>query len=377
MRIRCAALACVIGLAASGSSYEQEPPPLRIYGLGDMGEPGPILNRSVEILATLVGRESSPDDAIVYLGDNFYPDGLQDQNKNRVEALIHGVMDSSGLRRVQSALRPGRVFAVPGNHEYYKLLLFGHFPLGFSERGDATRARAQALGWDYAGGRSKVTYLTAPDGARVALFLLDSALAVAGPEPTIEVVMGEFEDHLRRSAHQADWRILAMHHPLESRGDHGHSFDREEEHDWIRRHSFPHKLDTCSRTFQRFAARLHSRIRAAGVPIDAVVSGHDHNLQILDLPERAGLGPRIQIVSGAASKVHGKARRVADREFLASTSGFLELQLTRGRLRAIFHGQDEPCLKGGGAAADNGFTAFEVSRSGGALGVVRCSPPVR
>lgn len=345
--------------------------PLRIYGLGDMGEPGPVLDRTVTILRDLIARESSADDSIVYLGDNFYPDGLQDKSKERVAALIHGVVDASGLRGVQAALKKGRVFAVPGNHEYYKMLLFGQLPLGFSEQGDATRRHAPDLGWRYAGGRSDVAYLEAPDGARVALFLLDSAIAVAGSQARSQAVMDELQELLKASADRADWRILVMHHPLVTRGNHGHSFDRSEEHSWIRRNTFPHKLDTCSKRFKGFAKRLDGVIDAAGVPIDAVLSGHDHNLQLIDLPARASLGPRIQIVSGAAAKVNGRARRLDANEFLDATPGLVELQLSRSVFRIVFHGGESPCLRGQGAST--GFTAFQVVRGSTVAGEVGCS----
>ena len=355
---------------ARGQDSRPGDTPLRIYGLGDMGKPGPTLNRSVALLAASVARQSSPDDAIVYLGDNFYPDGLQDRNEDRVQALIRGVMDDSGLRKVQAALTPGRVFAVAGNHEYYKLLLFGHFPLGFSEKGDTVRQRARELGWSYAGGRADVTYLKAPDGTRVGLFLLDSAVAVAGSPSRIKEVMDEFERHLKASAGQADWRVIAMHHPLVTRGDHGHSFDRAEEHGWFRRNSFPHKLDTCCKKFKRFATELDARIASSGVPVDLVMSGHDHNLQMIELRKRSALGPRVQVVSGSASKVHERTRRLDRGEYLASQSGFVELNVSRAGLGIVFHGDPGPCLLN--SQRESGFSAFTVSRTGEPLGTIPC-----
>ena len=75
-------------------------------------------------------------------------------------------------------------------------------------------------------------------------------------------------------------------------------------------------LPACSKRFKGFAKRLDGVIDTAGVPIDAVLSGHDHNLQLIDLPGRASLGPRIQIVSGAAAKVNGFLSGTGSEEYL-------------------------------------------------------------
>ena len=346
---------------ATLSSSDEPIPPLRIYGLGDMGEPGSTLNRSVELLAAAVKRAMSSDDAVVYLGDNFYPDGLQGGDDKRVPRVVRGVLDDSGLRGVQRSFGPDRVLAVPGNHEYYEHLVFGRLPIGFSEKGDGVRTRAAEFGWRYAGGRADVVYLNAPDGARVALFTFDSALGVAGSDERIDRLMEELGRLLKESEGRTDWRVLAMHHPIETRGDHGHSFDREEEHDWFRRHSFPHKLDTCSRTFQHFASRLSRVITSSGARVDAVLSGHDHNLQILPLTPKDAFQPRLQIVSGSASKVHGETRRLGPGEFLNATSGFVEIFATKERLGATFHA-DTPCLFDSGGRS--GFRTFEMSAGG-------------
>jgi hypothetical protein len=130
------------GAPAPVRAQESQPTdtPLRIYGLGDMGKPGPTLNRSVALLAAAVARQSSPDDAIVYLGDNFYPDGLQDRNEGRVQALIRGVMDDSGLRKVQASLAPGRVFGGGGKPRVLQTSALRAFPSGFLGEGRCGQA---------------------------------------------------------------------------------------------------------------------------------------------------------------------------------------------------------------------------------------------
>lgn len=343
--------------------------PLRIFAIGDIGDAGSTLDGTAKRLSEMTAT-TTEGDALLILGDSLYPHGLKIRNEGTRKKL-DAVWSPNGLAAIQKRFGVARTLAVPGNHEYYKRLLFGGIPVGFSEEDDGFRSEAGRLGWTYAGGRVTTVLLTAPDGTRVAVILLDSAVTLVGSAARAQTIFSELKSQLVSTVGKADWRILAMHHPVKTRGEHGFDFGKTEGHDWFRRHSVAHKQDACSDTYSGWLASLRSALHSVSeAPIDLAVSGHEHNLQMLDLGS-AGANPRAQVVSGAASKTNLDRRRLGPGEFLAPRSGFAVIEATRETLRVRYVGSasNTVCLAG----AKDSFTSFEMHHAGPVSGLETCA----
>jgi hypothetical protein len=117
------------------------------------------------------------------------------------------------------------------------------------------------------------------------------------------------EDALRRST--ATWKIAVGHHPLLSGGPKS------------ARHGLEWYL---SPLFARYA-------------VDFYLSGHDHDLELLD----PGCG-WLQVVSGAGSQPERSVRRIEQSTFAATGGGFVWLSL--GRTRAWTQFRSEPAVLG-------------------------------
>jgi hypothetical protein len=106
-----------------------------------------------------------------------------------------------------------------------------------------------------------------------------------------------------RSA-RGPWRILACHHPVvptQSLEAHG-SFEA------------------------RFMREARQRIAASGVPLQLVLAGHHHSLQVL---EPSPPGPGLQVVSGGGGGRLRPIYAVDGQRFAASRHGFARVDLVR------------------------------------------------
>jgi acid phosphatase len=127
-----------------------------------------------------------------------------------------------------------------------------------------------------------------------------------------EEEMAWLQEQLKES--RARWKIVAAHHPLYSDGEHGH--DKQ-------------VLD--------LRARLDPLFRQWKV--DAFITGHDHDLQRLEVPGN----PTLFLVSGAGSKT----RPGFDGEwkpFHAAVNGFAAIKLTDTEMRGEFLDADGKVL---------------------------------
>jgi hypothetical protein len=94
------------------------------------------------------------------------------------------------------------------------------------------------------------------------------------------------------------WRILAGHHPL--------------------------RLDWNGPRVRGSAERLRHAITESGVPVQLVLSGHEHNLQVIDL-EEPGLG--LQVIAGSGSRHRAVRGDVAGRLTADDALGFARVDL--------------------------------------------------
>jgi len=262
----------------------------------------PLLLRVAAALAA-EDRER-PADALIVLGDNFYPHGLL------AEELV--------LRVGETFARPWCRFVAPGGSRAAEIA--GSCDLPARERHpipihallgnhDVASPESPALqrdaiplfvpNWHLAAIPLEVREI-APG---VSLVLLDSEYFFAGGDTA---PIGEALRNAR-----GPWRIVALHRPLLG-------FDASARED-------PAQVAGYKR-------RMREAVAASGVPVHAVLGGHSHTLQLLLTPPP---DPPLHVIAGSASdtgELHPESERVAG----AVAPGFARVEI----------------VSDGGAAAD-------------------------
>jgi hypothetical protein len=261
---------------------------LSLFALGDTGDPPRRFGRErqqqmrvAHALAAEAGRR--PADALVLLGDNFYPDGL---HAGEVEARVRAnlvepycaFLDLSAPLSARVAgpcpdpVRPIPVYAVLGNHDV--------------ETDDSPRLQEEVVPQYVANWHlwRDPQVVELPEGVSLVLY-----------DPRGLAQRGDFGPLLRavRSA-RGPWRILVSHYPFT----------------------------------ERMPARAAERALAtAGVPVQLQLSGHEHNLEIGVVD---GDRPLLQVVSGAGSDLRFPRQHLEGRRFAARLPGFARVDLVAG-----------------------------------------------
>jgi hypothetical protein len=275
--------------AAAQLPPDADAPALSLFAVGDTGSKIHAWG-SLAAIVRVAGamREQSrtrPVDGVVLLGDQFYPNGLSSENlhtrlrENLVEpfgsmiGLTPYGAEQLGVAAEREGPGPVPFYAVLGNHDY-----------GFPESPPLQREvlptyltswrmpHRFAEAWELPGG--------------VSLVLFDSVRWDDG-------VPQELLLTLRRT--RGPFRILAAHYPMADPGN--------------------NHLPT-------FTRDMHSVLREAGVPVHVFLSGHEHNLQLLQMEQPA---PPLHVISGGGSNVREVSPTAASRAFALASLGFARI----------------------------------------------------
>lgn len=250
-------------------------PPLRFVALGDTGT-GEAEQKAV---AEAVRQKCAADgcEFAVLLGDNIYESGA--------ESVDDPVWQSAFEQPYADIDLP--FYAVMGNHDYGgKLLGFGWGGLGneFEQGPVAVEYTHKSSKW-----KMPATFYTQRFGD-VALFALDTN-SIMWSNTDNGDQRGWLPDALTEHA-DATWKIALGHHPYLSNGNHGNAG----EYNGIEGLDIPIPIDEINgievKTF--FDDQVCGKV-------DLYLSGHDHNRQWLDEPERCP-GTEL-VVSGASGKL--------------------------------------------------------------------------
>lgn len=267
----------------SGESVPNCTPPkplprtsVSLLAVGDTGKPVrfPVWLNPQRAVGRALTSEAMriPANSLLLLGDNFYYDGLEEENAE--QRIVDNVvapycpfvsLASDATRSMRSACAgapeaPTRIFAVLGNHDY-----------GSPESPRLQRELIPRFvtNWKVPDGIASVVELS----PGVSLILADSERILGGvsTKPLI--------DALRASL--GPWRILVVHRPIRISPE---------------------------QTYSRLVA---AAIGESGVPVQAILSGDDHNLQAWLEP---GGNPSLHLISGSGAsvkKIQGTGQAVA------------------------------------------------------------------
>lgn len=304
---RAVALAALLAIACGDTaSRGSTPPPLAgetvssFLALGDTGQPAalPALRSGQRAVARGMELEDARRraDALVLLGDNFYPDGLREASLvEQVRAYL--VLPYCRFLRLDgprsdevasvcpggasAARRP--VLAVLGNHDYGD-------PVSPGLQRDALPAFVPSF--DLPPGVAALRTL----GDGVDLVLVDSELLMEGADPT------PLRDALRASA--GPWRVLALHRPVALAN--GQQLDPTGDE-------------------MKLRETVRAAVAEAGVRVHLTLAGHTHDMQVLVEPDPMPL----HVVAGSGSTTREAKPGTASRRFVRKALGFARVDRVR------------------------------------------------
>jgi hypothetical protein len=267
---------------------------LSFFALGDTGTPPGAMLRSLETQMRVADALSAehrrrPVDALVLLGDNFYPDGLNE--RDLVERVRENVVrpycsflavDGPSWPAVADACpldrqgdRPVPLYAVLGNHD---------FTLPESPRLQREVVPRFVPNWRVPPEPVEVVELLDADLVPSASLILYDPLTLAdrGDGASLERAVREA---------RGPWRILAGHYPVNGRHP----------GPWIRQ-----------------------VLEGIDVPVHLHLSGHEHNLQI---GTSDATDPYLHAVAGSGSSMRAVRDPVPGSRFERVAPGFARVDL--------------------------------------------------
>ena len=304
-----------------------------VFLIGDAGAsvPGasPVLahlTAEVETWAAAMPRDSAV--AVVFLGDNIYPNGLHnrtDPSFPQDSAYLQAQMDV--VAGPQARANAARAIFVAGNHDWGDVVTEDGFQNLFNQQRliDITSERT-GLNISQLPPAGVPGPAIVDMGARTRLVLLDTVWWLyLRDQEALEVVFENIEAAL--STEGVRDVILAAHHPLHSGGPHGglSGFWRSLGVIYLLRRTGSLLQDLNSGPYRVLADDLRDRFRSAGPPL-VMAGGHDHSLQVFEAVEESD--PGFTLVSGSASKLQ-EVRWAAGMQFRAAEPGYMKVLFLR------------------------------------------------
>jgi hypothetical protein len=322
-------------------AWRQDDEPIyRVILAGDAGAVGP--DSPVLRLLARWGNAFPERTAVLFLGDNIYPAGLQDNDPSHGEVI---------LRRLLKTTRAFKLF-LPGNHDWgyrrqqRRTRIVGNQQAFIERHGDEADFRPK----NGCPGPDLLPLLEAGEGLKGGLVIValdlhwwlvpeDSRPPCEGIDDTkvfverLEAILEEHRDHNL---------VVAAHHPLKTAGPHG-GHTRGFWADLVVRiiYRFYTIQDVMEPSYTEMVGVL-SKALAEHPPL-AVVAGHDHNLQVLE----GGDTSRLAIVSGAFSRLT-TVTAIEETLFAHAQLGFVVMDFYAGEdgrdtvvVRVIESGSDE------------------------------------
>jgi hypothetical protein len=308
---------------------------LSLLAVGDTGQDPREGETSEQLRVARALAESDvlqASDALLLLGDNFYPDGLlwsEILDRLRINlvrpycyfSVLEGPLSDSvrsACAAPRSAAAGTPIYAVLGNHDHRSEAsptIERHAVAWFVSNWHMPKGQAQSI--EMPGGVSLVLFDSKPlrDGADAEG--LRAALA----------------------ASRGPWRILVAHHPIASTRDPGYAVSRKQ---------------------RRYAKRVRDAIEKTGTAVQLLLAGHDHLLggSVAEFP-----APLFNAIAGSGCQTDTYGEWPEHTLFRAEELGFARVDLVQrnGRERLVVSLVAVPASGAPGLAA-----RWEIDPSGGA-----------
>jgi len=266
--------------------------------MGDAGEGNSTQYEVADAIAALCAEKSTADragcDFVLYLGDNFYDDGVSSVDDEQFQTKFELPYAEVDLP----------FYAVLGNHDYGVLSILsykGDYEVEYSDHSD--KWRMPDTHYTFTAEHARFY------GLNTAGIMVEDLIGDTGQSDWIEGV---------HAASTETWRVAFGHHPYLSNGQHGNA-GTYEGYDWL-----PIANGETVKTF--VDDHLCNKV-------DLYLSGHDHNRQWLE----PSCGVEL-IVSGAGAKLtdlegRGSATLYEDDD----EPGFVWIELRDSHLTGEFY----------------------------------------
>ncbi len=318
-----------------------------LYLIGDAGEPSVAAASYIATIKSQLKENESASVAIVFLGDNVYPKGLEDEDHKRRKEGEQILKDQISILG-----NAGRIFFLPGNHDWKKGGRAGLRQLGHQQAwiDSLLNSRIQFFPQNGCPGPVEISL-----SDQLTLVILDSQWWLhpwekpEGENSTCETktkqdVIAELEDILQRN--KGKQVVVTAHHPLYTYGEHGGVFTLKD-HIFpltplskglyiplpvigsiypLYRKIFGNIQDVAHPSYKEFRSPLSSLMEK--YPGTIYAAGHEHSLQYTN---KDGVH---YIVSGSGSKVtHVKQKGYA--RFVKPEMGFVRVAVANSNKTQI------------------------------------------
>ncbi|MPY88689.1 MAG: hypothetical protein GEU99_12275 [Luteitalea sp.] len=361
-----------------------------VYAFGDMGEPtrgfGDV-TRSIakELHTDRASGDVSMSPLLLALGDNLYPKGLPRPESGHTEPVTRLARLAELLATCQFGEHPAPLVLVPGNHDYANRALardrdegditrwyyldalevagVAHWTMLPGERPEDVPDAATLYTRLYETPEQLVEFMRPRriphTPASIAIVAIDSQLLIdlfdTGREDLADRYLDTLDAELARAA-SARWRVVAMHHPLESFGAHRVTIPgrfllgpgwRQFGSPWdavlavpplgivatTARWAVASPQDLHASANRAYREAVLTRLARHDAPL--VLSGHDHNSQLIELTPPGAKRPMLQLVTGEAAKTD-PVTRGAGTLFYHSGHGYARLAVYGTHLEIAF-----------------------------------------
>lgn len=289
--------ATVDGQKAMISSVKDENSGANIYLIGDAGfldkeNSSKALNGLSEKI-----QKSKKEDVLLFLGDNIYPNGMSNEKRD-----VYRLEAEKSLRAQISVAQKfnGKVIFIPGNHDWYS---------GIDGLKEEQKMVEEELGKKSFSPRNGCPLDSFEISEDIVVITVDSEWYLTDWDKHPKMnddcdikTRTKFFDEFKAlvNKNQGKTIVLAMHHPLESNGNHGGQYAFNVFRiplNIIRRASGASPADTNFPLYRELSNKITIILQEYKNNV-IVVSGHDHNLQYLVHKNIS------QIISGSGSKVN-------------------------------------------------------------------------
>lgn len=305
-----------------------------IYLIGDAGKLDDKKPSKTLLALAEKTKLATENDILLFLGDNIYPKGFSENNsENDKDALDVPINIAKNFK--------GKVIFIPGNHDWFS---------GIEGLKKQEKYIEKALG--------KNTFL--PQNAcpidqyevseNIIIITVDSEWYLTNwdKHPKINEVCeidskekfwGELKSIVNKNQNKTI--VLAMHHPLESNGNHGGQFEfsiLKSPLNVFRRASGTSLADSNFPLYREFSNRITTLLQEYKNNV-IVVSGHEHNLQYLEYQDIP------QIISGSGAKVKPvRHYKNQDQTFGYAGLGYSILAIKKDKQEALFYDENNTLI---------------------------------